>query len=80
MPPAGGGKGWLGSGLDNKGGRGKVVASVSSNGNEEPPPNDGNHNIISSRYSTLKVFQSIMTQVGSNGGILGAHPNDALPI
>ena len=31
-------------------------------------------------YSASKVFQSVMTRVGSNGRIFGAYPNDAPPI
>ena len=35
---------------------------------------------VSSVYSASKVFQSVMTRVGSNGRIFGAYPNDAPPI
>ena len=31
-------------------------------------------------YGASKMFQSVMTRVGSNGRIFGAYPNDALPI
>ena len=33
-----------------------------------------------SGYDASKMFQSVMTRVGSNGRIFGAYPNDALPI
>lgn len=31
-------------------------------------------------YGASKMFQSVMTRVGSNGRIFGAYPNDAQPI
>ena len=34
----------------------------------------------SSGYSASKMFQSVMTRVGSNGRVFGAYPNDAFPI
>ena len=34
----------------------------------------------SSAYSASKMFQSVITRVGSNGRVFGAYPNDALPI
>mmetsp|Transcript_40298 Transcript_40298/g.86971 ORF Transcript_40298/g.86971 Transcript_40298/m.86971 type:complete len:659 (-) Transcript_40298:59-2035(-) len=48
-------------------------AAASGSGSGSSPPS-------SSSYGASKMFQSVMTRVGSNGRIFGAYPNDALPI
>ena len=41
---------------------------------------DASGAISSSGYSASKMFQSVITRVGSNGRVFGAYPNDAYPI
>ncbi len=41
---------------------------------------DASGAISSGGYSASKMFQSVITRVGSNGRVFGAYPNDAYPI
>ncbi|KAL3795722.1 hypothetical protein ACHAW5_004492 [Stephanodiscus triporus] len=69
--------------------RGAALGSSNSSNNIDQETPDDNRiddafetgrGTVSGGYSASKVFQSVMTRVGSNGRIFGAYPNDAPPI
>jgi len=69
--------------------RGATLGSSNSSNNIDQETPDDNRiddafetgrGTVSGGYSASKVFQSVMTRVGSNGRIFGAYPNDAPPI
>lgn len=69
--------------------RGAALGSSNSGNNIDQETSDDNRiddafetgrGTVSGGYSASKVFQSVMTRVGSNGRIFGAYPNDAPPI
>ena len=66
-----------------------LLDSSNSSDNSDQKTADSNHfdgafetgrGTAGGGYSASKVFQSVMTRVGSNGRIFGAYPNDAPPI